>query len=399
MKKAFAIARLSLLKSKKEKAFLCIMIGAALFITFIMGLGFGNSDEQGSTQKIGVLIGDNDKSAVSSKLIEDLKDEAIYDIQIKNEEEIYSQIRQGKVEVGYIIPEGFEESLSTDHPNHIKVISLSASKAGMAISKAIEKSIGDYLAENAVREIALENADHMGIQDVDVNIIVQDFQQALIDTPVLSVQKLEVKANDTQQQEDYEGFAHAAMGMIIQFTMFTVIFTSGEILEERKNKTWSRLLTTPTSIASILGGKIMGAYLIGALQVAILILAGNYLFGVDYGNDILGVIVVMAMFLLAVTGIGIFMSTIAKSMAQLQVLAPIVIVSSCMLGGCFWPLEIVSPTMQNIAKFTPQAWTMQALKDIVIRGKGLPAVIGSLVIISIFALVFFVFGITRVRYE
>lgn len=133
--------------------------------------------------------------------------------------------------------------------------------------------------------------------------------------------------------------------------------------------------------------------------MAVLFLAGRFLFGVDYGPSPLLVAAILMMFLLCVTGLGILLSTVVRTSVQLQALSPIVITATCMLGGCYWPLEIVSPTMRTISKFTPQAWAMGALNDVVARGAGLSSIYLPLLALAGFTLVFFWLGVTRTKFE
>ena len=119
----------------------------------------------------------------------------------------------------------------------------------------------------------------------------------------------------------------------------------------------------------------------------------------DYGPNPAAVFVILAVFLFCVTGLGIFLSTLVRTHAQLESLGPLVIVSTCMLGGCYWPLELVPDVIQLIGKLTPQAWAMMGLKEVISRGGGLSSAFGSLAAIGGFALVFFVLGASRVKFE
>lgn len=164
-------------------------------------------------------------------------------------------------------------------------------------------------------------------------------------------------------------------------------------------KAWGRLLITPASKASILGGKVIGTFVLGLSQVVVLFLCARYLFRVNFGGNTAAILLVLALMMLVVTGLGLFLSTVVRTSAQLQALAPIVIVSTCMLGGCYWPLDVVTPLMRTIAKITPQAWAMNALTDVMLRGKSLAATATNLAVLAGFGVLFFALGVARVKYE
>lgn len=396
MRKMFTIAGLSLLKSRREKVFLVVMTAMTIFVCFIVALAYGDSTKEGP--RVRVALADCDESNLSQEIIAALEASGAYKVTLySNAEQVRSEVRDGREEVAFIIPEGFEAKLLDESPLTIKVISLTTSASAPAASKVVEKTLTRHLLSGAVSDIMRSYAVELGVEP-DVDAVVAAAVARLEAQPVLEVDVRPV-GEAPQLNSNAEGFGQTAMGMMIQFTMFTVIFSAGEILEERKNKTWGRLLSTPTHRYSILGGKLLGAYLVGVVQIAILILAGSYLFGINFGSNIPGVIVLFGVFLLAVTGLGLFLSTIVRTMSQLQAASPMLIVATCMLGGCFWPLELVPPVMRTIARITPQAWVMDGLRNVVLRGNPLSTAVGPILVLLGFTALFFGLGVSRVKFE
>jgi ABC-2 type transport system permease protein len=390
------IAGLSLLKSIKEKGFLLVMMAAALVFAGVFGVAFRSAS---GPSRIPLAVADHDNSPLSRDIIAALESSEAYKVWTVTEEEIRSQVREGKLEVGFVIPSGFQESLSGPNPLGIGAISISGSKLAMATGAAIEKTVSEYVLAMAVKEVTSVTADSLGIGGrVSAEVAAQEVSAQLRDNPAVSLayQAVSRQVNNT---EALESTKHAALGVFIMFTMFTVVFQAGDILQERQDGTWARLLTMPISRQGILAGKILGAYAIGLLQMAVLLVASRYLFGMDYGPNPAAVFVILAVFLFCVTGLGIFLSTLVRTHAQLESLGPLVIVSTCMLGGCYWPLELVPDVIQLIGKLTPQAWAMMGLKEVISRGGGLSSAFGSLAAIGGFALVFFVLGASRVKFE
>jgi ABC-2 type transport system permease protein len=56
------------------------------------------------------------------------------------------------------------------------------------------------------------------------------------------------------------------------------------------------------------------------------------------------------------------------------------------LGGCWWPLEIAPPTLQNVALGLPTGWAMKALHQLISFGSGFAAVWGPLGVLTGFGL-------------
>jgi ABC-2 type transport system permease protein len=70
-----------------------------------------------------------------------------------------------------------------------------------------------------------------------------------------------------------------------------------------------------------------------------------------------------------------------------------------LLGGCWYPLEMFPQVVQKVVKILPTSWAMQGLLDIVSRGKGLVEILPTAGVLMGFAVVFFIIGIVRFRYE
>ena len=70
-----------------------------------------------------------------------------------------------------------------------------------------------------------------------------------------------------------------------------------------------------------------------------------------------------------------------------------------MLGGCYWPVEITPPFMQQLAKLTPTGWAMVGLKNTVARGMGVESVLVPCAALLGMAVVFFAVGLSRLRLE
>jgi ABC-2 type transport system permease protein len=198
----------------------------------------------------------------------------------------------------------------------------------------------------------------------------------------------------------YDGLKHSMIGFTIFFSMYTMVFAIGTILNDKQYKTWERMLISPVSKTSILGGSMVVAYLTGAVQIGVLILCAKYVMKIDWGNSMSGVLMVCAAFVFAVTSLGLMLSGFIKTQAQLGSLAPIVLTSTSMLGGCMWPLEIVNnKALLFLAELTPQKWAIQGIESIASKGMGFNAAILPTAVLIVMGLVYFAIGIKNLDKE
>ena len=197
------------------------------------------------------------------------------------------------------------------------------------------------------------------------------------------------------QVNEQGGLSRSASGFSIMFLMITMMSVTGTILEARSNGVWYRLLSTPASRFEIAFGYLLSFFMIGWIQFGILMLATSIFFDVSWGNPIYLVLLVSAM-LFAIVGLGLLISGFVKTVEQQSAIGNLVVISTCMIAGVYWPLEIEPAFMQKMAEFLPQRWAMKGLTEIAGNGS-FP--IESIAILLLFGLVFLLVGIRKIRFE
>ncbi len=69
------------------------------------------------------------------------------------------------------------------------------------------------------------------------------------------------------------------------------------------------------------------------------------------------------------------------------------------LGGAWWPLEITPAGYQAAVQILPTTWAMRGFTDVIVRGQGVAEIGLEAAVLCTFAVVFFVVGVARFRYE
>ena len=97
--------------------------------------------------------------------------------------------------------------------------------------------------------------------------------------------------------------------------------------------------------------------------------------------------------------LGMLIAGLARTYAQANALANILMYSVAAFGGAWWPIEVTPQWMQQAAQITPTYWAMQGFQDIVTRGLGLQAVLPEAAVLTGMGLFFLALGAWRFRYE
>jgi ABC-2 type transport system permease protein len=146
-----------------------------------------------------------------------------------------------------------------------------------------------------------------------------------------------------------------APSMALMFLMYTVSYGARSLLAEGAAGTLARLLTTPTTVAQVLGGKVLGIFLTGAAQVGILIAATTLLCGVRWG-DPLGVAALVLASAAGATGWGLLLAALVKTPAQAGSLGAALMLIFAILGGGTGFSFPLPDWAQPIARLTPNRW-------------------------------------------
>jgi ABC-2 type transport system permease protein len=99
-------------------------------------------------------------------------------------------------------------------------------------------------------------------------------------------------------------------------------------------------------------------------------------------------------FALVAVAISNLISTISKDRRQANTINVMITTPLCMLGGCFWPIDITPKVMQYISNFTPTKWVIDAVAKTT-AGGGLNTVTNELVILMLFAFAIFAISTSK----
>ena len=388
-----SIIKLRLLRLRDDIAVFVLMTAMAFGLTAIMGVSFNEYHPS-------IMIVDEDKSEYSVMLIDELKKNNMFNFIEADMEKAVEEVEEGNIPAALLIKQGFNRDIEgTDGVSlgliKIKDDTLIFTLKEMVTGIAQKMSGGIKIADITADFISSysEGSDKDKIKISSYNKVMESWKYK---NPI-SVSSMVYKSGT---DSGYDGMKHSMIGFTLFFSMYTMVFGIGTILNDRQYKTWQRMLISPVSKTSILGGSLIVTYLLGVLQMGVLILGGIFLFHVDWGSSIAGILMITAAFIFSVTSLGLMLSGIVKTHAQLSSITPLVLTSTSMLGGCMWPLEIVNNKILLIlAELTPQKWAMQGMESIASNGMGFEASVLPTIVLLVMGVIFFSVGIKTMKFE
>lgn len=192
---------------------------------------------------------------------------------------------------------------------------------------------------------------------------------------------------------DVERF-HVVIGMTVYFAIFTLLFSVTNIITEKRTGTWNRVILSPVNKAQVYLGQLMYCFVIGISQIFLSFLLFHYFLGYDFGDQIFAIIVVVSAYVFAIVALGMLVMGLVQSPQQLQAVNPIVATGMAMLGGAFWPIELISnQIMIALSKAMPIFYGMDGLIGAILYDQGIAELLEPISILLLMGVVFMGVGV------
>ncbi|MGB9636441.1 MAG: ABC transporter permease [Thermoplasmata archaeon] len=198
----------------------------------------------------------------------------------------------------------------------------------------------------------------------------------------VNLERVYIYGSEDTKFIDYFAPGVMSFAIMIVTTMLTIIL----FVNERRNGTLQRILTTPAKPEEIVLGYALAFALICMLQSIVIMCAGILLFGIKIAGNILLAFLIFFMIGAGHLGLGILLSAGAKNELQAIQFIPFIIFPSILLAGLFWPVESIPAILQPLAYFIPLRYGIDAERGIMVRGWGIEHIWVDLVILFFFAL-------------
>jgi ABC-2 type transport system permease protein len=185
------------------------------------------------------------------------------------------------------------------------------------------------------------------------------------------------------------------LGVILTMTM--VLMTSIALTREIERGTMENLLAMPASPIEIMLGKILPYLVVGAVQVAVVLVAAKTMFGIPFVGSLGLLLTAILIFVLALVLLGYTFSTLARTQMQAMQLTFFFFLPSILLSGFMFPFRGMPTWAQWIGEVLPLTHFLRVVRAVMLKGAELPAVSVELGILVIFILVYAAIALFRFR--
>lgn len=165
----------------------------------------------------------------------------------------------------------------------------------------------------------------------------------------------------------------AALPGVISMVV-VVLLTSLSVAREREFGTFDQLLVAPFRPWEILAGKAAPGMVFGIADALALTAGAILLFGIPFRGTVVALVLVLAVFMLAVVGAGLFISSLSNTMQQGLLGSFVFMVPAVILGGFTTPIENMPQWLQTGTLINPVRYIVSAMRQVLLVGADTAAV-------------------------
>ncbi|MDP4180812.1 MAG: ABC transporter permease [Bacillota bacterium] len=389
--KILSIVKYDLIKTVRDKTAFIFLILLPVIMIFV----FGNINSN-KNSRIPSGIVNYDDGQISKDMVELLKKDKVVSFTEMKEDKMIKKVQDSDIELGFVIKKGFSRDLINGKTPQINVIKMKDSANIMTIEYTLRNALAKIRSKDIIVNYfngVLAKGGSKPSNDMLLSLN-QKVEQNLNKSNIVDVKITKYSENIISKSSGTK--TNTTVGFMIMFVMMSIVFaSSGIILEEKKDNTWDRLMLTPTNRSVIFFGNVISTFVKGWFQVAFLVLFSKFVIHVEWGSSLPALMVLMTIFILCVTGLGIFLSTFVKTNSQLSAIASLVVTCTTMVSGCYWPLELEPDFMQKIAVVFPQYWAMKGMRSVIDNNLGFEAILQPLIIILFIGVLLFVASVAK----
>ena len=332
-------------------------------IVMLLLLGYAANTD---VRNISLVVVDQDRSPASRALLDAFRaaDYFRVDFMVDSEAQIEGLIGQGAAKAGLIVPPGYGEQLVAGRSAQVGFVLDGSDPIVAQNALASAKLIGQAKAtEIAIERLAARGQGSQFVSPIDVSTQVwynPDLVSAYYMVPAL-------------------------IGIILLFQ--SLILTSTAIVRERERGTIEQLIVTPIRAGELVVGKIAPYVIIAFVNIIEVLIVGALLFRVPMNGSVLLLLALAALFMITTLGIGLLISTIARTQQEAMITAIFYLLPNIFLAGFFFPIAAMPPILQLISYFFPLRYFLIIVRGIVLKGVGIEALWPEVIGLTIFGLV------------
>jgi ABC-2 type transport system permease protein len=322
-------------------------------------------------KNINTVMVDHDHSRASRQLIRKFEGSSFYTLHsyAENYQQAERLIEKGHADLIIEIPANFEKDLKT------------------------EKQAEVGLVINAI------NSSSAGLINAYTSAILKDYNLALV-TSIIGrrpIMPIDVTYSYWYNPGlDYK--TYMVPGILVLLVTIVGFFLSGmNVVREKETGTIEQLNVTPIRKYQFIAGKLLPFWIIAMFELAFGLLFARLVFNLPIIGSLWLIFGVASVFMLAILGLGLIISTLSDTMQQSMFLTWFFMVVFILMSGFFTATESMPEWAQTINIINPLAYFIRIIRMVMLKGSGLTDILQPVAALAIFGVITLSLAVWRYR--
>ena len=312
----------------------------ALLIPMLQLFLFGFAVDT-NIRQVATVVFDESQTQQSRALLQRFAASDVFALRgtVQSQDAMYQAIRSGQARVGIRIP--------FDYARHI----LDGSTASVLV--LVDGS------DSTVASVAVSTATGVTLQQSLAQVLPQGNMPIDVRPSVLY--------NPATRSANF--FVPGLIGILLQVMVILLIALS--LVREREHGTLEQLTMTPVAPLGLMLGKMIPYGVLAFLELCAILVVMRIVFQVPIHGNVFVLLLMSLPFLMTVLGIGLLISTKARTQAEAFQLAMGTVLPSVFLSGYIFLIENMPGAFQVISRIIPATYYIRILRGIILRGAGI----------------------------
>ncbi|KZX15609.1 ABC transporter permease [Methanobrevibacter curvatus] len=418
-KKFFWMFKKDLLSLWRHKPRLISLFIFPILMIALFGYGMG-----GSIENVPIAIVEQSHGNITDSTLMAIKDMSLFDVKnITTDVEAGKElVDDGSVKATIILPSNYENISDSSAKTVVLYLDSSdqiASQTIVPTTQGLFTKIGSLIGMEKLSSISLQtqaiskdssgsssgaSASNSSSTTVDDGSNTNDgssdssnsfgLSSSLSNELTSITNTINLQVNRIYGDIEYIDFLVPAI-LAMTIMMSCMMGMGQSIAGERETGELIRLFMTPTSISTVVGGKIASKLIIETIRAMILLVTAVVLFNITINGSWILAVVMMVIGALTFVGFGIMVSATSSTQEDYTQMVMPFTMPMMFVSGVFYPVETMPWIFQKIAYICPLTYFNDAMRGIMLKGAGLGDIWIDVAVLLGFTVVFFALGVVR----
>jgi len=323
-------------------------------------------------KNINLVIVDQDHSVASRQLVSKFTAPPFYHVKAYANSfyEAEEQLKTGQAHQILIIPNRFENDLQKESKASVQLITNAIDGSAAAIMNAYGNSI---------------------IMDYNQDIIVDLTGEAEVKQP------FNIRYSYWFNPElDYKTYMVPGI-LVLLVTIIGMFLSAMNVVREKEMGTIEQINVSPVKKYQFVIGKLLPFWFIALFELGFGLTLARIVFDIPILGSLWLIFGVASVYLLAVLGIGLFISTVVNTQQQAMFLAWFFAVVFIIMSGLFTPIDSMPYWAQQVNIINPIAYFIKMIRMIMLKGSQFQDIIEPFTAVVIYAFISLTLAVWRYR--